>query len=183
MYKVVVGYPNYLVFDDGRVYSNITKKFLKPNLSGHYYTVELFYAKGKSKRLLIHRLVAKAFIPNHNNFPQVNHKDENKLNNHVENLEWCTAKYNMNYGTAVARRKASTDYSNPVFRNNALNACDHSKKPVLQFSKDGTFIARHESAKSAGKSVGCHWGHIAECCKHQRYKTVGGYIWRYEKEE
>lgn len=57
-------------------------------------------SKGKSRKCyLIHRLVADAFIPNPNGYPQINHKDENKFNNIVENLEWCTAKYNDNYGS------------------------------------------------------------------------------------
>ena len=62
----------------------------------------------KDKTVYIHRLVAQAFIPNPNNYPQVNHKDEDKTNNHVDNLEWCTAKYNSNYGhrnDKIGRRK------------------------------------------------------------------------------
>ena len=62
-----------------------------------YFHVNL-YKNGKLKNLQVHRLVAMAFIPNHNNYNQVNHKDENTSNNAVENLEWCTAKYNSNYG-------------------------------------------------------------------------------------
>ena len=183
MHKAIVGFPDYIIFDDGRVYSKITNKFLKQSYSGGYLTVELFSERGKSRRILVHRLVAMAFIPNPYNYPQVNHKDENKTNNNVDNLEWCTAKYNMNYGTGKARRRASTDYSNPVFRISALNACDHSKKPVLQFSRNGDFIARFESAQAAGRAVGCHGGHISECCKGKRYKTVGNYVWRFKKEE
>lgn len=72
-------------------------KELKPLLRGTYYIVWLC-KNGKSKQFYIHRLVAETFIENKNNLPQVNHKDENKLNNCVDNLEWCDAKYNCNYG-------------------------------------------------------------------------------------
>ena len=63
-----------------------------------YLHIKLFM-NGKPKMYKVHRLVAQAFIPNPNNYPQVNHKDENKTNNHVSNLEFCTPKYNNNYGT------------------------------------------------------------------------------------
>lgn len=59
---------------------------------------------GKYKTCQVHRLVVRAFLPNSNHYPQINHKDENKTNNRAENLEWCTGKYNTNYGTAQTRR-------------------------------------------------------------------------------
>lgn len=68
-----------------------------------YYRVRLS-KNSKAFRFVTHRLVAIAFIPNPHNYPQINHKDENKLNNHVDNLEWCTPKYNINYGTGIKRR-------------------------------------------------------------------------------
>lgn len=67
------------------------------------------------KRVYVHRLVAQAFIPNPNNLPQVNHKDENKLNNHVDNLEWCTHAYNQRYGTKSVRMR-STRIKNGTYK-------------------------------------------------------------------
>jgi hypothetical protein len=76
-------------------------KILKPYKDGgNYYYVIGLHKNGKRKYKAIHRLVAETFIPNPNNYPLVNHKDENKLNNCVDNLEWCTHKYNSNYGKA-----------------------------------------------------------------------------------
>ena len=74
-----------------------------PILQKEYYYINLCKHQ-KSKRKLLHRLVAQAFIPNPDNLTEVNHKDEDKLNNRVENLEWCTSKYNSNYGTRNIRK-------------------------------------------------------------------------------
>jgi len=75
-------------------------KILKQTKSKGYYQIN-FSKNNISKRKNVHRLVAEVFLPNLNNFPQVNHKDENKTNNHIDNLEWCTAKYNNNYGNKL----------------------------------------------------------------------------------
>ena len=89
----------YQVSNLGRVYSVRNNKILKPKLNKYgYLSVNLKY-KGSRVTKSIHRLVGEAFIPNPNDLPQVNHKDEDKTNNCVDNLEWCTAKYNHNYGT------------------------------------------------------------------------------------
>lgn len=81
----------------------LKERILKPHNTKGYFTVCLY--KNKTHKLyLIHRLVAQAFIPNPDNLPQVNHKDEDKTNNRVNNLEWCTAKYNMNYNDVLKRR-------------------------------------------------------------------------------
>ena len=107
-------------------------------------------------------------------------KDENKQNNCVDNLEWCSAKYNMNYGVAAKTRHAKIDYSKPVFAENArLNGAKVSK-PVLQFSKDGTFVAQFESGKQAHLKTKINHSHIMECCSEKR-KTAGGYVWKYEE--
>lgn len=176
----VAGYENYLVEPDGRIFSLITNKFLKENIGKTgYRTVELFNDNG-SKRLLVHRIVATAFIPNPDGLPQINHKDENKANNHVENLEWCSAKYNMNYGEAAKTRHLKIDYTTiqrkVLARENGKKAC----VPVLQFDKNGKFINRYESVKDAYEATNIL--HISECC-HNRRKTAGGYVWKSERSD
>ena len=96
----------YMVSNLGRIYSTRNKKILKQNKNRGYVSVQLC-KNGKRKRYSIHRLVAQAFIPNPDSLPCINHKDENKANNHVDNLEWCTAEYNNNYGTRNLRNSLS----------------------------------------------------------------------------
>lgn len=98
MYEIVKDYPNYSVTSSGEVFNNKTGRKLKPSVNKGYCGVYLYNENGR-KFFLVHRLVAGAFIPNDHHFPEVNHKDENPQNNRVENLEWCTPKYNSNYGT------------------------------------------------------------------------------------
>lgn len=110
----------------------------------------------KRKTYYIHRLVAQTFLPNPNNLPQVNHKDEDKTNNIVENIEYCNSKYNANYGTRTER----------------------IQKPILQFTKSGEFVRRWESITQVRKKLGVNKGNITSCLKG-KYKTAGGYIWMY----
>ena len=91
----------YEVSNIGRVRSLRRNKILStPNrIAGRGYPFLYLYRNGKRDSQMVHRLVAKAFIPNPNNYDEVNHKDEDATNNVVTNLEWCTHSYNMNYGT------------------------------------------------------------------------------------
>ena len=99
IWKDIEGYEGlYQISNLGRVWSVRKEIYRKPTIVSGYYGVSLT-KDGQFDIFTIHRLVAKAFIPNPLNLPQVNHKDENKLNNRVDNLEWCTAKYNSNYGS------------------------------------------------------------------------------------
>lgn len=101
VFKPIKGYEGlYYITEDGKIYSSIQNKWLKTRISRGYPVVNL-----QMKTKYIHRLVAETFIPNPDNLPVVNHKDENKLNSSVDNLEWCTYKYNNNYGTCKERRK------------------------------------------------------------------------------
>ena len=106
IWSVIIGFPMYKISTFGRVKSLYTNKILKPINKKGYMFVTLAEG-GKQYNRAIHRLVAKAFIANPNRYPMINHKDENKANNIITNLEWCDAKYNSNYGTAIERREAA----------------------------------------------------------------------------
>lgn len=110
---------------------------------------------GKIKHFPIHRLVASAFLPNPNNLPQVNHINEIKTDNRVENLEWCTAKYNSNYSKAKSIS-------------------------ILQFTKQGEFIKKWNSAIQVERELGFNNSNINACLREKR-KTAYGFIWRYEE--
>lgn len=145
----------YAVTNSGQVWSYRGNVFLKPFLARGYYKVRLC-KNGIDKQFSVHTLVARAFLPNPKKLPQINHKDENKLNNFVDNLEWCDAKYNINYG-----------------RHNESVARSHCKK-VYCVELGKVF----ESAKSAAAQLGLFDSNIAKCCKG-KYKTTGGYHWEY----
>lgn len=135
---------------------------------GGYSNVSLCDNSGKWCRQQVHRLVAEAFLPNPNNLPQVNHKDENKLNNCVDNLEWCTANYNANYGN----RNYNTSSS---LKNNIKIS-----KVILQYDKDQNLITEWPSINEIKRSLGYSTGNIYACCNY-KYKQAYGYIWRYKE--
>lgn len=136
---------------------------------GGYLTCDL-RKNSKGKNAKVHRLVAEAFIPNPNNLPQVNHRDEDKTNNHVENLEWCDGKYNVNYGTAI-QRSAEKRLNSPKL-----------SKPVLQLDLEtNQIIAEYPSARGAERQLNIYNGGISYCCRGER-KTAGGFKWVYKKE-
>ena len=131
-----------------------------------YLIIKLFKDR-KPKMFRVNRLVAEAFIPNPNNLPQVNHKDEDKTNNRVDNLEWCDNKYNCNYGTRN-ERMAKT------------NTNGKKSKKVLQFTKSGEFIREWPSTMECERN-GFYNSHVSACCRGEQ-KTHKGFIWRYKKE-
>lgn len=137
----------------------VKEKILTPSKNTRYCFVTLRKNK-KSYRHSVHRLVAEAFIPNPLNLPEVNHKDENKRNNSVDNLEWCTPKYNANYGTSRERLAKQANI------------------PIAQFSLSGDFIKQYQSALEAESIISIRRTNICKCCKGER-RSAGGYLWSY----
>ena len=112
IWKPIIGYENlYKINNYGEVLSLRSNKILKPNNNGIGYFIIQLCKNGKRKNYLIHRLVAEHFLDNPNNLPEVNHKDEDKSNNFVNNLEWCKHKYNMNYNQLQKRQQISKEYN------------------------------------------------------------------------
>lgn len=181
-WKPIEGYEGlYEISDLGNVASlnyrgTGTRKNLTPkvNNAGRLW-VELVNHK-KKKCFLIHRLVASAFIPNPNNYPQINHIDENPKNNRLENLEWCTGEQNINLwlnNHPERRREPRTRkkiYPNRVGRN---------KYPILQMSKEGRLVKSWGYAIEIKRELGFHPTSIWECCEGKR-KTAYGYKWQYD---
>lgn len=133
--------------------------YCKVNLGGY----------GKQKTLNLHRLVAIAFIPNPQNLPCINHKDENPSNNTVENLEWCSYKYNNNYGTF--KEKHSIAFRNyPKF-----------SKPIVQMTMDGQDIQEFPSIAEAARQLNGNYVNIAEYLREPNKRNHAyGYKWRYK---
>lgn len=134
------------------------------NIDG-YRTVSL--CKNKKKRTLrVCRLVAITFIFNQYNYPTVNHINEIKTDDRVENLEWCTVKYNLNYRNRRANATATRKRNKVGF------------KPVEQYDISGNLVAVYESTAAAARATGCGQGSISNNCLG-RTKTAGGYKWKY----
>lgn len=167
----------YKVSNLGRVKNN--RGLIKSPELNHkgYYRVQL-YNKGKRKNKRINRLVALAFIPNPNNYPMVNHKDENKLNNRVSNLEWCTNKYNCNYGT-VRERIAKT--LSKVMKGKYTSGNNPNAKEVVMYDKQGNKLKEFDCIKDAERYLGKSHANtnISKCCKGKQ-KTAYGYKWKYK---
>lgn len=173
VWKDVEGYNgDYQISNLGNVKSFKYKKprILKPHYDKRGYARLILRKDNNDFGHYIHRLVAQAFIPNPNNYPEVNHKDENPRNNTISNLEWCTKKYNNNYGTKIERTKANTNY---------LEIADKNSIPVLQYDLQGNFIKKWKSANECKRTLGYDNSFIAKCCRGEMY-TAYKHIWKYE---
>ena len=169
VWKAIAGYEGlYQVSNCGRIKSfrhssrvgTPDEYILKPSISNTGYCQVTLYDGKTRHKFLVHRLVAMAFIDNPNVYSYINHKDENKKNNSAENLEWCTATYNNNYGTARFRAMLTTS------------------RPVEQRLTTGQLLARYISTSVASELTGFSKQRIKSCCIGE-CKTAEGYVWNY----
>ena len=160
IWRDIKGYEGkYMVSNLGRVkslnYSNTGKEgILNARDNGKGYLRVILWKDGKDKKYRINRLVAQAFIPNPDNLPEVNHKDEDKTNNRVDNLEWCSRQYNIEYSQG---------------------------KAVIGINKVSGLIAEFPSASEASRQTGINSRNICACLKG-RQKSTGGFYWHYASE-
>ena len=153
----------YEVSDQGRVRSMKfgKERILKPMRNTCGYLQVQLWKNGEQKMYLVHRLVAQTFTPNPDNLPEVNHKDEDKDNNSVQNLEWCDRKYNINYGN----------------RNQMVSM--KLSKPILQYTKSGKFVREWKSTYDVERNLGYFHNSISYCC-NGKHKSAYGYVWKYK---
>ena len=142
---------------------HISGRVLKPlHSQGDYCYVHLFDKDGASINHKVHRLVAKAFVPNPDNLNEVNHVDEDKDNNRADNLEWCKHVDNCNHGTRNERSAVKRGIQ------------------VEQLTLDGHHVAFYQSACEASRQTCIARKGINDCCR-RHIKTAGGYLWRYKE--
>ena len=154
---------------NGTFHQHLKEKMLVPVLDRYGYQFVGLYKNGKRKKITVHRLVAEAFLPNLENKPQVNHKDENPLNNCVDNLEWRTSKYNINYGTRTARQ---------IQNRRSYKLGDNPRaKSVFCVELNKTFDCAQRAQEELGIDRKC----IGKACTGKQ-KTAGKFHWRYVDE-
>ena len=195
IWKDIEGYKGmYMVSSLGRVktligrYKNVT--ILKESIKNNGYCSITLYKNKKPHHYWVHRLVAQAFIPNPNNYPVVNHKDENPKNNCVENLEWCTQEYNINYGNGNIKRslshkgkrftKTHIENMSKARIGKRVGSKNYKSIPVAQYNKNGEFITVYESARIAEQALHLpnnSGRHILDCARG-KLKTAYGFIWK-----
>ena len=182
VWKDIYDFPDkYEVSSFGRIRNKITNHIYKnTNKNGDYFRLNL-YDKDNKRTCLIHREVAIAFIPNPNNYPEVNHKDLNKQNNNIDNLEWVTKKENVKH--AIINNHfyfVGFDNKNRIYDKNCKNKINKKHGMIYQFTTDMKFIDKHNNSGCAYRKTGVCARNILHCANHKEGRTqAGGYIWNF----
>ena len=155
----IEGFENYEVSNLGKVRNIKSGRILKPFPNRDGYLGHSLCENNKRKHLYLHRIIATAFIDNPGKKPQVNHIDENKLNNDLSNLEWCTERENVIHGTRTKR------------------AAEKLSRKVIQLDLNDNVLNEFESMRQAERETGVLVGNISSCC-NGKTKSAGGYKWR-----
>ena len=186
IWKDIHGYEgHYLVSNLGNVKSlNYQGKIgcernLVPKKNSRGYLWVILYKCGSKKPILIHRLVAEAFIENQNDYPVINHKDENKLNNSVENLEWCTRSYNVKYSIERHPERSKKGIPRRPYKYNGgeKNRARTGIK-INQYTLNGEFVREWKNSVTIKRETGMSDWSISECCRGKRKKAYG-FRWQY----
>ena len=155
----IEGFEKYEVSNLGRVRNIESGRTLKPRPNKEGYLRHCLYKNNKKKELSLHRIIATAFIDNPGKKPQVNHIDENKTNNDLSNLEWCTERENAIHGTRMKR------------------IAEKLSKKVIQLDLNDNVLNEFESMNQAERETGIDESSISRCCNGER-KSAGGFKWR-----
>lgn len=167
-----------------------SSKNLTPRTNNQGYKIVGLNEKRKSKFVLIHRLVAVAFVDNPNNYPIVNHKDENPLNNHADNLEWCTYSYNRIYSMDIhpERRKELAEKLVKCSPRNKKGVPHKYNNRVAVVDENNNAVNVYENAATAAKTLKLQTCNVLEVCKTNKTRKIGnkrrtgGYIFEFIEE-
>lgn len=175
-WKDIAGYEGlYKVSSFGRIAGKKIRKIHLANMG--YFVVDL-YKNNRRETLLVHRLIARAFVSGWKEGLDVNHKDGNKENNKIENLEWCTRSENIQHAFDVLGYRNNFQTNNPKSSLGKFGRLHHVSKPVLQLLY-GKIIKRWDCGMDAVRAnFGFRSSHISECCEGKR-KSHGGYEWKF----
>lgn len=160
----------------------VKEKLLKPILNNKGYYVYGLRKNGKLKMLLLHRLIGEHFLNNKNNYPCINHKDGNKLNNSIDNLEWCTYEHNIKEAFKLG---LNTYTYKKNFKHNywkgKYGKYHNCSKVVLQYDLKNNYLKEWESITKASKETKINYYSISNNCRGKQ-KKAGNYIWKFKEE-
>lgn len=179
MRKPITGFERYEITEDGRVWSTYYHLWLNPDIAHNGYLRVRLYHKEGSKKFAVHVLVAKHFLENTENKPEVNHIDGNKTNNNVFNLEWVTGSENQLHAFKSGLHERTREASKRNMKLVQKWVMANQAKVVLQYDLNGNFIAEHLSTGKAAIATGAQQTKISSVALGKR-RTAGGFMWLYK---